>query len=242
MNVKKLFDLIFEPVEEEEDTQEEVIVDRPLVRHEFKREEPIKKVELTEAEQKRAEVKKKDVLDRAFIDAKQSTKRTSDSYTRKTADIKPITKYESRPAMSPIFGVLEPEEKSSDSPNYVPSHRSYTKKSSLGTVLSPIYGVIGQKEDVPEEKEIIEKTNKESIVFAQSNMKPLEDNFDDIRTIEPPKEVRAEMSTKVEEKPVPPLTEGTPIASILDSPLDEDPAEETYISMEDITLFDEIER
>ena len=43
MNVKKIFDLIFEPVDEQEEA-EEVIVDKPLKRHEFKEEVKPKKV------------------------------------------------------------------------------------------------------------------------------------------------------------------------------------------------------
>lgn len=227
MIVKKIFDLIFEPIEEEE-KQEEVIVDKPLIRHRFA-EEPTK-TEMSEEERKRAEVKKKDVLDKTFIDADRINKRSGDNYKR---DLKPITKYESQPALSPIYGNLDQADSSDNT--YVPK-RAY-KKSSLGTVLSPIYGIV-DKNETSEEKEIIEKTNKESVVFAQSNIKPLEENFDDIKPIEMPSEVRAELRNNSQLQSAVSFTPKTPISSILGSPFEDDLREDTH---RDITLFDDFE-
>ena len=231
MNVKKIFDLIFEPVEDE-DKEEEVVVDRPLERHNFTDEAPVQKSEEPEVIIKRPETKKKDVLDKTFISADRGTRQHSlDNYNRKPKPV--ITKYESQPALSPIFGALD-SDKTVNQSNYVPT-RSYSKKSSLGTVLSPIYGDIGQKEAV-EEKEIIEKTNKEAVVFAQSNVKPLENNFNDIKTVEPPSEVKAEMRAR-EENVVPSISGRTPITAILDNLSEEGLDEEAG----DITLFDVLE-
>ena len=234
MNVKKIFDLIFEPVEDEE--EEKVIVDKPLESQAFKKQE--KKTEIKPlnnaqiVSDKRAEIKKKDVLDRNFqrfdISAEDKKK------TKKT-ELKPITKYESQPAMSPIYGILDEngEAKSEPSPNYAPSAKPRSKKSPLGTVLSPIYGVLGQN-DPKEEKEIIAKDEDiKTKVVPQSNVEPLAESFDDIKVIkaeikEDDLEVKKQMADSIKE---------TSYTEVLKRPSTE---EETYISSEDITLFDHL--
>ncbi len=229
MNVKKILDLIFEPVDDEEE-KEEVIVDKPLERHDFKKEvkkAPEVKAPSPEVMAKRAEVKKKDVLDRGYakkydINIEKRTKKEN----------KPILKYEPQPPMSPIFGILEkaPESDEDDRPHFVPSNNTKTHKSPLGTVLSPIYGVIGG-DDTKEEKEIIAKVEEtKTKVVSQSNIKPLVEDFDTIEMIKVKPEI------KVEEK----KEEVTPISVILEKP--SEVQDETYISSEDITLFDDLEK
>ena len=228
MNVKKILDLIFEPVDDEEE-QAEVIVDTPLERDEFKKvvkKAPEVKVSNTEVIAKRAEVKKKDVLDRGY-----SKKYDINLEKRTKKENKPLPKYEPQPPMSPIFGVLEKApEGDDDRPHFVPSNNTKTHKSSLGTVLSPIYGVIGG-EDVKENKVIITKDDdSKTKVVSQSNIKPLADDFDTIEMIKVKPEVKAEEKKE----------EVTPISVILERP--SEVQDETYISSEDITLFDDLEK
>lgn len=231
MNVKKILDLIFEPVDDEE-----VVIDKPLERHEFKKEvkKEVPKIVTPKVPQsdemiaKRAEIKKKDVLDRTYakrfdVSAEQKRPRHIE---------KPITKYEPQPALSPIFGVLEKAEDEKESrPHYVPSSNTTTHKSPLGTILSPIYGVIGT-ENEKEEKEIIKKEdNVKTIIAEQSNVEPLAEDFDTIEMIKVQPEIKS--FDKKEDS--------VSITTILQKPSDST-EDETYISSEDITLFDDLEK
>lgn len=243
--MKKLIDFIFETEEiVEEETK------GPLKTHTFTEvEKPAQVKEIVK------ETKKEDVVQEKVTSQKQEAVKRNDVLTKtkptfgidmddypvkkttKTQSVKKqdtAVKYESKPPMSPIFGVLE----SKKDPRIIVTP-STTKQvnslnsSKIGTVLSPIYGVIQNNNE--ETKEVIEETKKSDLLLVDE----IKEEVQQVSTIDD--EIVAESSNKndyfndyftnkevVEDK----FINGS-IDEILIKPKDE-----TYIMNQDISLFD----
>ncbi|MBR2802260.1 MAG: hypothetical protein IKE21_06680 [Erysipelotrichaceae bacterium] len=143
--MKKLIDLLFEPEEEEG----KVVVEAPL--EEVKPlAEPVKQPvqEARPAPVKTEEKKTEKKRSGSFIDLDELQVRKPAPKKEKEAEKKEeVRPYESQPAISPIFGYVD-KEKTGEPVLHTPQIKK-DSGSVLGTVYSPFYGVIPQKEEEP---------------------------------------------------------------------------------------------
>ena len=159
--MKKIMDLIFEPIEEEKEEK----IDIPNIvskTSEIKTSvKEVKKVApITYSEPKKEvvkNVKENDVLSRKSV-SHISIDVTPKKPIRKVEYDKDY-KYESQPALSPIFGIIE--SKGSHPKFTAPNITGQkTTKSKIGTILSPIYGAIeaDKEEDLKQASVTIKET------------------------------------------------------------------------------------
>ncbi len=245
--MKKFLDLIFETVPDEKEEEIVQVKREPAVKEEIKYSQPQKEIKTAPSKNDAVSeetINKKDILSK-------SRARSSfgiDVGTPKRVHSSPKVdygsdKYESQPPMSPIFGVLET---SKDVHSFVaPSitgSRAATQ-SKIGTVLSPIYGMM----DTGEKKEEIKRIT------------PIEDiPADETHQSEKPQTLTAEKAEelyKIQSEKAKDdeyfkeyfnrnLANATNKNEFANRSLEEilgRPSDETYIANNDISLFDDEE-
>ena len=213
--MKKLIDLLFEP---EEEGDEKVVVEAPL--------EPVKPlaepVKQPVKDEKPAPVKteeKKNEKKRSgsFIDIdelqvrKPSVKKEEE---KKKEEVRP---YESQPAISPIFGYVD-KEKAGEPVLHTPQIKK-DSGSVLGTVYSPFYGVIPQKEEPA-------KTETKRPETPAVDVLPKEDTIQGVT-----------QHFSAGEMPLQGIREDGFENHSLEEILHDD---ETYVAAQEISLFDEL--
>lgn len=248
-NMKKLIEFIFETeeiVEEETKgplkthtfTEVEKPVQTKEVVKEVKKEENVQEKVIA---QKQEAVKRNDVLTKtkpAFgIDMDDyPVKKTVKAHNPKKQDT--AVKYESKPPMSPIFGVLE----SKKDPRIIVTP-STTKQvnslnsSKIGTVLSPIYGVIQTNEEsAKDEVEVLDKPSVSDITHIKEIKEEIEQisliQEDEIPTATKQNDYFNDYFTNKE------VVEDNFANGSLEEILIK-PKDETYIMNQDISLFDD---
>ncbi len=177
--MKKIMDLIFEPVEDEKDEKIDIpeIMTRAKVTRQKKREtqtsssrsqsktEPV--VLNEQVKDARTKLKENDVL------SKPKASHISIDVTPKKA-IRKVEydkdyKYESQPALSPIFGVIESK---GNHPKFTAPSITGTQatKSKIGTILSPIYGQIDNEKEEIKTSNVVIKEDKSNNDFTNYSL------------------------------------------------------------------------
>ena len=176
--MKKIMDLIFEPVEDEKDEGIDIpeMLTRPKESKQEKSEANSLKLKaastLREAPKDvKTMLKENDVL------ARPKTSHISIDVTPKRVihkvEYDKDYKYESQPALSPIFGVIESK---GNHPKFTAPNitGNQVTKSKIGTILSPIYGAIdSDKDEEVKPSNVVIKEEKASNDFTNYSLDDL---------------------------------------------------------------------
>lgn len=246
--MKKFLDLIFETVPDDKEEEIVQVKREPVIKDEVKYSKPSKE---TKVFTEKSVPSKEETVNKNDILAKSRTRSNFgiDVGTPKTRTFSGpkieygSDKYESQPPMSPIFGVLETSKdlRSFVAPSITGS-RSATQ-SKIGTVLSPIYGVM----DSGEKKDEIKKIVPVNDVDAPNELKKTETSAVSAKKTEELYRIQTEKAKDDEyfkEYFNRNLANATNKNEFANRSLEEilgRPNDETYVASNDISLFDEEE-